>query len=142
MSTQAGLWIDHQRAVVVLHSDAEQTIQTIPFDIGQQIRTVRGSHPQHPCKPGVFVAEDKLQRRQERDLNAFYDDVIDAIRGRESVLIFGPGEAKSELLKRLHAKKLNVLVELESADDMTEHQIAAKVKSHYSRASATKARTP
>jgi hypothetical protein len=45
------------------------------------------------------------------------------------MLIFGPGEAKGELKKRL--KKANLsgrIVGMETVDKMTDHQIAAKVR--------------
>ena len=49
-----------------------------------------------------------------------------------AILILGPGEAKGEFLKRIKSKKLRgVTVELETADKMTDRQIAAKVGQHF-----------
>jgi len=62
-------------------------------------------------------------------LNAYYDQVISIIRDADFIQIFGPGEAKGELEKRLEHKglKANVLA-VETADKMTDRQIAVKVR--------------
>ena len=58
--------------------------------------------------------------------------MIGHIKDAESILIFGPGEAKDELKKRLGEKKLGARVEkVEPADKMTDKQISAKVREHF-----------
>jgi hypothetical protein len=52
------------------------------------------------------VADDLRQRELTGDLNVYYDEVISCIRDAESILIFGPGEAKGELKKRLEKDNL------------------------------------
>jgi hypothetical protein len=50
----------------------------------------------------------------------------------EYILIFGPGEAKGEFLKRINMRKLNVHIKkLENADKMSDAQIITKVKQYY-----------
>lgn len=132
MATQAGVWIDHKQAVVVLVTGVEKEIKKITFDIGQPIRAAGGSRSTKPYKPKEFVAEDTLERKIGNDRKNYYDDVIAFIRGAEAILILGPGEAKGEFLKRLQSKKLcGVTVELETVDKMTDRQIAAKVGQHF-----------
>ena len=142
MATKAGVWIDHKQAIVVLVTDAGKEIKKIAFDIGQPIRSTGGSRSKNPYKPNEFVAEDTLERKLENDRKDYYDDVIASIRGAEAILILGPGEAKGEFLKRLQSKKLRgVTVELETADKMTDRQIAAKVGLHFAAPSANKSFT-
>ena len=51
-----------------------------------------------------------------------------------SILIFGPGEAKGELKKRLEGDKLGGrIVSIETVDKMTDRQIAAKVRQHFAK---------
>ena len=65
-------------------------------------------------------------------LKNFYDEVIACLQGAEALLILGPGEAKGEFHKRLKSKKLrDLIVELETADQMTDRQLAAKVAEHF-----------
>jgi len=60
--------------------------------------------------------------------------VIASIRDAESILIFGPGEAKGELKKRLEGDKLGGrIVSIETVDKMTDRQIAAKVRQHFAK---------
>jgi hypothetical protein len=63
----------------------------------------------------------------------YYDEVISCIRPAEAILLFGPGEAKGELRKRIERNKLDLRITcLETADKMTERQISQKVARHYS----------
>lgn len=132
MTTKAGVWIDHKQAIIVLVTEAGKEIKKIAFDIGQPIRSTGGSRSKNAHKPNEFVAEDTQERKVGNDRKSYYDDVIASIRGAEAILILGPGEAKGEFLKRLQSKKLHdVIVELETADKMTDRQIAAKVGLHF-----------
>jgi len=132
MATKAGVWIDHKQAIVVLVTAAGQEIKKIAFDIGQPVRSASRARSKHSYTPKDFVAEDKLERKAENDRKDYYDDVIAFIRDSDSLLVLGPGEAKGEFRKRIMAKNLRGLpVELETADKMTERQVAAKVKEHF-----------
>ena len=67
-------------------------------------------------------------------LNKYYDEVITCIGDAESILIFGPGEAKGELEKRLERKGLSGrIVGIEAVDKMTDRQIAAKVRQRFTK---------
>ena len=139
MATKAGVWIDHRQAIVVLVTDAGQEIKKIAFDIGQPVQSRGGSRSKNKYTPNDFVAEDKLERKVENDRKGYYDDVIASIRGADSLLILGPGEAKGELSKHIQAKKVRGLtLELETTDKMTDRQIAAKVGQHFTKAPARK----
>jgi hypothetical protein len=77
-------------------------------------------------------ADDSRQKTFTGHLNIYYDAVIAAIRDAESILIFGPGEAKGELRKRLERKNLGGrVVAMGTVDKMTDRQIAAKVRQHF-----------
>ena len=59
------------------------------------------------------------------------------------MLILGPGEAKGELGKQIQAKKVRGLaVELETADKMTDRQLAAKVSQHFAPTTVRKPKVP
>lgn len=65
-------------------------------------------------------------------LNIYYEQVISQLRGAESIFLFGPGEAKGELEKRLAKENSGErIAAVETADKMTDPQIAAKVKEHF-----------
>jgi hypothetical protein len=76
--------------------------------------------------------DDSRQRAFTGHLNVYYDAVIATIIGAESILIFGPGEAKGELKRRLERKGLGKrITSVETADKMTYGQIAAKVRERF-----------
>ncbi len=77
-------------------------------------------------------AADSRQRMLTGYLNIYYDAVIASIRDAESILIFGPGDAKGELKKRLKRNNLGGrIVGIETVDKMTDRQIAAKVRKYF-----------
>ena len=54
------------------------------------------------------------------------------LRDAEFILIFGPGEAKGELRKRLEKSKLGGRIAgVETVDKMTDRQIAAKIRQYF-----------
>ena len=94
MTRDAGLWIDHRKAVIVtLTEDGLETMQ-IQSNLEKHVRFSSGS-----SEDGS--AEDMRDRQYANHLSIFYDVVIVAIRDVEAILIMGPGEAKGELVKRL-----------------------------------------
>jgi stalled ribosome rescue protein Dom34 len=126
MGKQAGLWIDHRKAVIVLITEAGEEIKVIPSDMEKRIRFTGGTASEDGS------TEDVRDRQFEQHLNSFYDQVITQLRQADSILIFGPGEAKRELHKRLERKGMKErLLAIESADKMTDNQIAAKVRERF-----------
>lgn len=117
-----GLWIDHQRAVIVFAADTDSEIKLISSNIEK-----------HRRQSGVVMpADDVRQRELTGHLNRFYDEVISCIRDAESILILGPGEAKGELRKRLEKDNLNRrIVGIKTSDKMTDKQIVAVVRGHF-----------
>ena len=72
-------------------------------------------------------------RKYTNNLVRYYDAIIGYIQDAESIRIFGPGEAKGELVKRLKDKKLRKrIVSIETTDNLTDPQIAAKVRQYFS----------
>jgi hypothetical protein len=127
MATKAGVWIDHRKAVIVTVSEQGEATRIIDSTVEKHVRYSGG---------GQREPEDTRERRFEGELGKYYDEVIAALHGVESILIFGPGEAKGELEARLrHEKSDNRIVAVETNDKMTDRQIAAKVREHFPAAS-------
>jgi hypothetical protein len=77
-------------------------------------------------------SEDVADRRFDNHLNGYYDGVVSMLRDADSICIFGPGEAKDELKKRLDLEGPGGrVIQVETVDKMTNRQIAAKVRLHY-----------
>lgn len=132
MKTKTGLWIDHRKAIIVAITDKGQETRLIISKAEKQLRRTGDSPLKGHREAYQVPADDSRQRSLTVHLNRYYDAVIASLSGAESVLIFGPGEAKGELEKRLKMKNLGSCIEsIETVDKMTDRQIAAKVRQHY-----------
>ena len=126
MTKQAGLWIDHRHAIIALVTDEGEEIKKITSGAEKDVRFSGGDGSEHGS------TEDMRDRKFQNHLSAYYDQVIAVIRGAESIQIFGPGEAKGELEKRLqHAGLKEHVLAIETADKMTDKQISAKVRERF-----------
>ncbi len=130
--TNVGLWIDHQKAVVVAVAGKSAEFSLTFSHAEKQLRRM-GDSPLKGSYEAQKVPDDDVRERiQKAQLNAYYDGLIAAIGQADAILIFGPGEAKGELKKRLQKNKLGKkIVGVESADKMTNAQIAARVRKHF-----------
>jgi hypothetical protein len=132
MKTQAGVWIDHRKAVIVMVTDTGEEIRLIISQTEKQLRRAGDSPLQGSYEAQQVPADDSRERKRTGQLNIYYDAVIASIRGADSLLIFGPGEAKGELAKRLERSHFSGrIVGSETADKMTQRQIAAKVRQYF-----------
>jgi hypothetical protein len=132
MGTKVGLWIDHRKAIVIALTDKGEEIRLVVSAIEKQARRSLSSRHTGPYEPQQVPADDSRQRAFTGHLDIYYDAVIASIRDAESILIFGPGEAKGELKKRLERISLDGrIVGVETVDKMTDRQIAAKIRRHF-----------
>jgi hypothetical protein len=134
MKKHIGLWIDHRKAVVVMVSNEGEVVKEIASDMEKHVRFSSGT-----SEDGS--SEDVRDRHFDNQLNNYYDAVIALLGDGETIQIFGPGEAKGELDKRLENKGLGeCVVRVETVDKMTDRQIAAKVREYLRRQKAQSAR--
>jgi len=126
MNKEIGLWIDHRKAVIVMVSDEGEEVREITSHMEKHVRFSSGNNSEDGS------SEDIRDRQFGNHLNNYYDEVIVLIRDADSIQIFGPGEAKGELEKRLESKGLKGrIVSIETVDKMTDRQIAAKVRERF-----------
>jgi hypothetical protein len=125
MKSEIGLWIDHRQAVIVVVTDAGEETKRIISNMEKRVRFSSGS-----SEDGS--QEDVRDRQFGNHLNSYYAEVIAVIHDADSIQIFGPGEAKGELEKRLEHEGLKGrIVDIETVDKMTDRQIAAKVRARF-----------
>ena len=132
MKRKVGLWIDHRKAVIVFLAGEEEEMKLVRSSVEKQIRRAAGSRSGGPFESQAVQSDDRQQRAFTKHLNTYYNEVISCIRDADSILIFGPGEAKGELKKHLEREGLGrLIVGVETVDEMTDGQIAAKVRQHF-----------
>ena len=124
MKTEVGVWIDHRKAVIAIIAGQNEEIREITSNVEKGGRYSGAAQKDS--------AEDQRDRRFTGHLNKYYDEVIACIRDADSILILGPGEAKIELEQRLGHEALGGrIVGIETADKMTDRQVAARVRERF-----------
>jgi len=132
MKRKVGLWIDHRKAVIVFLAGKEEEMKLVRSNVEKQIRRAAGSRSGGPFESQAVQSNGRQQRALTKHLNTYYNEVISCIRDAESILIFGPGEAKGELKKHLEREGLGGrIVGVETVDEMTDGQIAAKARQYF-----------
>ena len=132
MKAKVGLWIDHRKAIIVAVTDEGEEIELIVSKVEKQLQRSGDSPLKGSYERLKVPAADRRQRSFTAHLNIYYEAVIACLRDAESILIFGPGEAKGELKKRLEKSNLGGrIAAVETVDNMTDRQIAAKVRQHF-----------
>lgn len=140
MKKSAGLWIDHRKAVVVVVTDKGEEVRQINSGVEKQLRRSDASRSKKHHEPLQVPADDMREKALRGHLNLYYDEVISSIRDADSILIFGPGEAKTELKKRFEKHKLiDRIAAIETVDRMTDRQVAARVRQYFLKQSSATA---
>jgi len=119
---QAGIWMDYAIAYVmeVKGSSVVTTVVESEFTWEEK---------QHS-----FFKNENLMHNKERHLvAAYFNEVSNLISGFDEVVLFGPGDAKTELFNRLIADSQFQHVRLSalSSDNLTENQRKAFVKKFF-----------
>jgi hypothetical protein len=126
MKEQAGVWIDHRGAVLVF----------VLRKGNERVARLESGVEKHGRVAGLSAEDapegDHRDRQFADHLTKYYDDVIQQLGASSEVFVFGPGEAKGEFQKRMEAKGQGErIVAMETADKMTDPQIAARVRDHF-----------
>lgn len=119
-----GIWMDHSNAHLT------------EFTTDPMKTSIITSGFTHDDKARALNKSEKLGNNMEQHGQLkFYNEIGNAIRNYEEVILFGPTDAKSELLNHLKADHNfeNVKITIKQADKMTENQQHAFVKEHFSR---------
>jgi stalled ribosome rescue protein Dom34 len=132
MTINAGVWIDHHKAVVVLLTDDREDMLQILPEHGASMRSPANARLTHSYSRNDYVAEDKRERKVMARVDQFYDQVVACIRDAQAILILGPGEAKGEFRRRIATRKLRGHVaEMKTCARLTDQQIADYVRQHF-----------
>jgi hypothetical protein len=131
MKMTKGLWIDHRKTVIVAVTDKGEEVKEILSHVEKQHGRSEGVRSTTSYPAQLVPADDSQQRDLTGHFDIYYDEVISHLRDAEVILVFGPGEAKGELIKRMESSKLSGRIAgVETADRMTVPQIAAQVRKY------------
>ena len=119
---QMGICMDHATANLMELTSGDMETKTI------------NSKFTHEQKEDTLHKGEKVMHHKEQHVQlGYYKEIAAVIKNYEEVLLFGPTDAKSELLNLLkadhHFDKINI--ETKQADKMTENQQHAFVKEYF-----------
>jgi hypothetical protein len=134
MKTNVGLWIDHRKATIVTVGAAGEELVLVVSKAEKQLRRNGDSKYRGRYESQSGAADDSRQRALTGHQNIYYEAVITCLRDAKSILIFGPGEAKGELKKRMARGKLDGRIAgVETTDKMTDREVASKVRRFFAK---------
>lgn len=82
----------------------------------------------------IGKSEHGMHDKEQHQQAAYYKKLGDVIKNYDEVILFGPTDAKSELLNVLREDHLfsKIKLEIRQTDKMTENQQLAFVREHFS----------
>jgi stalled ribosome rescue protein Dom34 len=133
MTINAGVWIDHYKAVVILLTDeGQEVLQILSEDTHAVARFPGAIGIKNSSTPNHFVGENKRQAKATIHLYKYFDEVIECVRDAQAILILGPGQARGEFRRRIESQKLRGhIAELKTANNLPDQQIAEFVRQHF-----------
>jgi len=119
-----GIWMDHQDAHIM-----EFTTDPI------ETTTVDSKFTHQEKEQTLERSEYLMHNKEEFEEVDYYRALGDIIRNYNDVVLFGPSEAKVELLNILRKdhRFADIVIEIEPADKMTENQQHAFVREYFSK---------
>lgn len=119
---QLGIWMDHSTAFVLeLKNDA----------IIQNNVVSEFTHDEKEFT--LSKGEKTMHNTKQQEQSSYYKTLSATIRNYHEVVLFGPTDAKNELLNILKADHLfdNIKIEIKNSDKMTETQMHTFVKEYF-----------
>ena len=133
MKKNIGIWLDHEKSVIITLINDQVTISHYIANDKNNGHQIHGASSATHFGHQDVTSERKVERRHKEHLHHYYQNIIQQISDGTKFYILGPGEAKIELEKEI-TKTNNLaakLVAVESADKLSDQQIAAKVKEFF-----------
>lgn len=128
----AGVWIDRQKAIVVLISGQKEEAIEIRSDAERPPPHMKGTCPTAPCKTQMVETDDCRQQEVADPPDGYFADVIAAIGAAGAILIFGPDKVTGAFKKYLDLANFGgKVVSVQPFDTMTDRQIAAKMREYF-----------
>lgn len=98
-----------------------------------ETKTIESKFTNQEKRKSLSKGETMMHNKEQQLQNDYYLQLGDVIQNYESVLLFGPTDAKTELYNLLQADRRfeGVNIEVQAADKMTENQQHAFVKEFF-----------
>jgi hypothetical protein len=108
-----GIWMDHSNAYLMELKNGAIVTDTIKSEFAQQDNGY-----------DMKYHEKSFHNKEQQQQSDYYKKLRDSIRNYQEVVLFGPTDAKAELLNQLKGDHLfeKIKIEVQQSDQMTESQ--------------------
>jgi hypothetical protein len=119
-----GIWMDHANAHLM-------EFTTVPITT----KIISSRFTREEKEQSLEKGENLMHNKEQHQQATYYKRLSEIIRNYEDVILFGPTNAKSELLNLLRADHLfeKIKIEVEQTDKMTQNQQHAFVRDYFSK---------
>lgn len=119
-----GIWMDNSTAHII--EFGQETVET-------EVINSKFTHEER--EQSLSKGENRMHNKEQQLQAEYYKELGELIKNYEEVILFGPTNAKVELMNILKEDHHfdNIKIEVKSADKMTDNQQVAFVKDHFSK---------
>lgn len=118
-----GIWMDHANASLMeyIAGSMESTVVASPFTENEK-------------ESSLAKSEHTMHNKKQQQQAGYYKQLGEVIKNYNSVILFGPTDAKTELFNLLKEDRHfdNIKIEVKGAGKMTENQQHAFVREYFS----------
>jgi quercetin dioxygenase-like cupin family protein len=122
-----GIWMDHSTAhLMEFTSNIKTHVFSNTFDHQEKVVTLK-------------LSERKMHNKEQQEQHAFYEELINQLKLYGEILLFGPTDAKLELLNLIKSDLAfsTIKITVKNSDKMTEAQEHAFVKEYFTQKNKT-----
>ena len=119
---QMGIWMDHSNAFLMELADNTIVENIIVSEFTQKAK-----------EKSLEKSEKFANNKEQHQQSGYYKKISEIIRNYQEVVLFGPTDAKNELLNLLKADHLfdHIKIEVKNSDKMTAVQMQDFVKEYF-----------
>jgi hypothetical protein len=119
---QLGIWMDHSNAYLMEFTNDSILTNRVVSEFSKQ-----GAELNH------YKGEKLIHKKEQHLQLDYYKKIGDIIKMYQEVVLFGPTDAKNELLNMVKTDHLfnEIKIEVENSDKMTESQMHTFVRDYF-----------
>jgi hypothetical protein len=116
-----GIWMDHSNAYLMeLANDI--IVQKVVSELAN-----------HETEFNFYKGEKLIHKKEQHLQLRYYKKISDIIKNYQDVVLFGPTDAKNELLNQIKTDHLfeDIKIEVKNSDKMTEEEMQTFVRNYF-----------
>jgi stalled ribosome rescue protein Dom34 len=120
--------MSHYHAVVWLDHAEAHVMHISPDDVEKSVV--------HPAQPHIHLHSRRgtLGTGRQAEDGAYYQAIVEALKGAQEILVVGPAQAKLQLIKHIHAHDqamTDKVVGVETVDHPSDAQVVAYARKYF-----------